>query len=59
MSLRDEEESDLPIDDSFPDDHLFAIAISSIPWFVDLVNYLAYGIVPPGMNHNQNKQFFS
>jgi len=56
ISLRDEEECDLPIDNSFSDDHLF---ILSTPWFANLVNYLAYGIVPPDMNCNQKKRFFS
>ena len=45
-------ECDLPIDDSFPDDHLLALATSNVPWFVDLVNYLAYGIVVQDMNYN-------
>jgi len=42
--LRNEGECDLPIDDSFSDGHLFALAISCAPWFADLVNYLACGI---------------
>jgi len=57
-SLRDGEKCDVPINDSFLDDHLFALVISSIPWFADLAN-LAYGIVLPDMNSNQRKWFFS
>jgi len=34
-SLKDEGECDLSIDDSFLDDHLFALVISSVPWFTD------------------------
>ena len=47
------------IDDSFSDDHLFAIMVSSAPWFVDLVNYLACGLVPPDKNSYERKRFFS
>jgi len=53
--LRNEGECDLPIDYFFPDDHLFTLAISSIPWFANLVNYLACGIVPLDMNFHQRK----
>ena len=35
--LRKEGGCELPIDDSFLDDHLFGLAVSSAPWFVDLV----------------------
>jgi len=58
-SLRNDGGCDLPSDDSFEDDHLFALAISSFLWLADFVNYLAYGIVLPGMDSNQRKQFFS
>ena len=49
----------MPIDDSFPDDHLFALVISYVPWFANLVSYLACGIVPLDMNSHQRKRFFS
>ena len=35
-------DNSLPIEDSFPDEHLFAISAHS-PWYVDVVNYLATG----------------
>jgi len=57
--LRNEGECALPIDDSFLDDHLFTLAISSAPWFTDLVNYLACRIVPSNMNSHQRQRFFS
>ncbi|KAI3509271.1 hypothetical protein L1887_24431 [Cichorium endivia] len=31
----------LPIDDSFPDDKLFAVSNNDQPWFADFVNFLA------------------
>ena len=29
----------------FPDEYLFVLAVQ-IPWYADIVNYLAYGIMP-------------
>ena len=58
-SFRDDRECDLLIDDAFPDDHLLFLATSSIPWYTNLVNYLAWGIVLSDMNYNQKKRFFS
>ncbi|XP_027356742.1 uncharacterized protein LOC113866050 [Abrus precatorius] len=44
----------LPIRDSFPDDYLFALnSIDSIPWFVDIVNYLVTSVVPPHASRSQ------
>ena len=37
-------EDPTPIKDMFPDEHLFAI--STIPWYADLANYLAIGAIP-------------
>jgi hypothetical protein len=39
----------LPIDDSFPDEHLFAVSIQT-PWYVDIANYLVAGKVPPHLS---------
>ena len=34
----------LPIDDSFPDEHLFALV--HCPWYADIVNYMVIGQIP-------------
>ena len=36
---------DLPINDDFPDEHLFAVSTHA-PWFADIANYLATGKLP-------------
>ena len=40
------EKEDVPVQDYFLDEQLFAISIHS-PWFVDIANYLATGNLPP------------
>ena len=47
-----------PIDDSFPDECLLAVSMTSVPWYVDLANYLASGIIPDGYSSQQKKKFF-
>ena len=37
-----------PIDNSFPDKCLLAVSMTSVPWYADLANYLASGIIPNG-----------
>ncbi|KAJ9558360.1 LOW QUALITY PROTEIN: hypothetical protein OSB04_012974 [Centaurea solstitialis] len=50
--------SGLHLDDSFPDDHLFTVSSKLIPWFVDIVNFVAYKIVPHSLSPYQRKKFF-
>ena len=38
-------DNDIPVDDSFPDEHIFAVATQT-PWFADIANYLATGKLP-------------
>lgn len=38
----------LPIKDTFPDEQLFGV--SQRPWYADIVNYLAMGILPSYWN---------
>jgi hypothetical protein len=34
------EDDDIPVDDSFPDENLFSLSINT-PWFADMENYMA------------------
>ena len=52
------EQDDLPLNESFPDEQLFAVN-STNPWFADIVNFLAGNIKPHGLNSHQRRKFFS
>ena len=42
-------DDNLPVDDSFPDEHLFAV-YSHSPWYADIANYLVAEKVPPHLS---------
>ena len=51
---------DVPVNDEFPDEKLFAIEDKrEVPWFVDYVNYLVAKVIPPEFNYQQKKRFFA
>ncbi|XP_010523588.2 PREDICTED: uncharacterized protein LOC104801906, partial [Tarenaya hassleriana] len=51
---------DIPIDDSFPDDHVMSLENrNDAPWYADYVNYLACGILPPELDYNRRKRFLN
>ena len=39
----------------FPDEQLFQVTVQ-VPWYADVVNYLACGIVPPEFTFQQKKK---
>ena len=45
----------VPVEDSFPDEHLFAISILN-PWYADLANYLSTGKIPPSFSSKEKKR---
>ena len=45
-----EEEKEIEIAENFPNEQLFMLSVQ-IPWYADIVNYLACGIMPPEFNH--------
>ncbi|XP_057251835.1 uncharacterized protein LOC130591893 [Beta vulgaris subsp. vulgaris] len=55
--LRFESSADGPIDDAFPDDHLFVVSTQS-PWYADFANYCVSGSHPPDLTYQQRKKFY-
>ena len=51
------ENIEVPINESFPDEQLFALLTSSTPWYADIVNFKACDIIPSKFNYQQKKKF--
>ena len=49
------EERVTEIEENFPDERLFQVSVQS-PWYADIVNYLAYGIMPPDFSYQQKRK---
>ena len=41
--------------ENFPDERLFQLSFQS-PWYADIVNFLAYGVMPPEFSYQQRKK---
>ncbi|CAM8947845.1 unnamed protein product [Rhodiola kirilowii] len=55
----DREEDKLPMTDSLAGEELMRIDVDNVPWYTDFVNFLACGILPPDLSHNQKRKFLS
>ena len=51
-AIREEERE---IAENFPDEQLFKLSLQS-PWYADIVNFLACGIMPPEFSYQQRKK---
>ena len=56
LEHRSEGLDDLPINDDLKDDVLYSIQDKELPWFADMVNYLACGVIPLELNRQQKKR---
>ena len=53
-----ENKEDVPINDEIGFEALMALVSTSTPWYADIANYLACGVVPPEYSSQQKKKFF-
>ena len=49
------QEEEKKIAEHFPDEQLFQLSLQS-PWYADIVNFLAYGVMPPELSYQQRKK---
>jgi hypothetical protein len=52
------EDDDIPVDDSFPDEHLFALSVNT-PWFLDMENYLATRKLPSHFSPHEKRKIIT
>ena len=50
-----EDKREMEIEENFLDVQLFQVTVQ-VPWYADLVNYLACGIVPPEFTFQQKRK---
>ncbi|XP_021737694.1 uncharacterized protein LOC110704206 [Chenopodium quinoa] len=53
-----EYKEDVPINEDLEFETLMAMASKSSPWYANIANYLACGVVPPELSSQQKKRFF-
>ena len=53
LSRIQHEDGTKPIDDTFPDEHIFVVSIQT-PWFADIANYLATGKLTNHLSPDEN-----
>ena len=49
------EEEAAELTENFPDEQLFQLSFQ-LPWYADIVNYLACGVVPPEFSYQQKRK---
>ena len=50
-----EKEKGTELLENFPDEQLFLLSVQT-PWYADIVNYLACGVVPPEFSYQQRRK---
>ena len=53
------QEDESQINESFPDEQLYAVTFKDLPWYADIVNYLVSGILPYQISHHKKRKFLS
>ena len=54
MEKPTEEERGIEIEENFPDEQLFQVLVQT-PWYADIVNFLASGLMPPEFSYQQRR----
>ena len=49
------EEEEVGLTENFPNEQLFQLSFQ-LPWYADIVNYLACGVVPPEISYQQKRK---
>ena len=55
LSLIQHDDSAKPIDDTFPNKHLFVVSVHT-PWFADITNYLAIVKLPNHLSPHEKRR---
>jgi len=55
LSRIPQESTDIPMNDNFPNEHLFAVVVNT-PWFADMTNYLATWKLPAHLSSPQKRR---
>ena len=50
-----EKEKEIEIAENFLDEQLFLLSVQT-PWYADIVNYLAYGVMPPEFSYQWRRK---
>ena len=50
-----EEEKGIEIQENFPDEQLFQVSVQT-PWYIDVVKFLACGIMPPELSYQEKRK---
>ena len=48
-------EEEMEVTENFPDERLFQLSFQ-LPWYADIVNFLACGVMPPEFSYQQRKK---
>jgi hypothetical protein len=58
LSRTKNEDDDIHVDDSFPDEHLFSLSVNT-PWVVDMENYLATRKLPSHLSPHEKQKIIT
>jgi len=50
-------QTDLDIDDAFPDEEILATMVENLPWYADFANYVVSEVIPENLSFHQKKKF--